>query len=1008
MTYSFPEIKQFQGLALQQNSFTVQDGYLEEASNAVVSKDNILSKRRGFYNYYTPNAHFLNNIYKYQDRLVAIYNDQVAYYNDTGSSPNETGSQQLLTGQTISVLYPRVSRSLEVSENFYFTTDTGPLKLTAYNSAISASGAPQGLDLLARFISGQQASWLSGGNIVGYRVVFGYRDNNSNLILGAPSDIATISNALITGSTATVTGTGPYTITITQTAHGLTTGMYLTFSNAAGFTTPANANGLYQITVLTANTFSYQVPNSPAGSGTISYAYAMPVRLEFSVPSDISTSLTWFYQIYRSSQQQISVGIFSDFKLLQESNLSASEISAKVVFFTDDLDDILLGAELYTNENSREGELQANFRPPLSVDVAAYKGYAVYANCTSRQLLSLSVVDPTAMVSGDYVEVKVDLVVRRYVARTGVGNRTVRGVCTSSSGLLITYALHGLLNGDKIYIANVTGGTLTQGFYYVINSTANTFQISLTSGGSAIAYNAETSLDFQGVDNGTYPIFYLSQSTTASVRLRDTAQGLVKAIDRDTSSLIYAQYISGITDIPGRIRLQAKGFVAPIYLRTNTLAAGTAFSPTLPDSFASGPQVFSTNDNLPNCVYISKFNEPEAVPLVNFIPIGSKNKAIIRVHALRDSLIILKEDGAFRLTGDNINNFTATLLDGTVQIVASSSSDVLNNQVVFLSNQGICLATESSVQVISRTIEDVIQPILGQADLSGQTSGVAYESERLYILTTTSPNDTTASVVYVYNFLTNAWTTWDNLFIQGVVGPADTLYLIDVFNNIVKERKKQTKLDYTGQNFSVVVSSLSGDLMSASLTLPAGVIPSKGDIVVKNKVINRIEDNPVLVTGDTYLVEFGDAVNLINGDSVTLYSQYKMRLRFAPFHAGLIGRMKAFSQMQIHMRENSISRMTITFQGDSLGISEVTDWRSQQTTQGWGLFPWGYESWGQTETINLTQGTRPAPIIRTYVPLLQSRVSFIQPVLEHAEAGEQVGIQALSYAVRAYGERVSR
>jgi hypothetical protein len=1006
--YQFPEIKNFQGLFLQQNSFTVPDGYLEEAANAVVSKDGILTKRRGYYQYYDPNSGTLNKLFNYQNKLLASYENAMAYYTDTGSSPNETGTQTTLTGETVAITSPRVSRGLQANENLYFTTDNGPLKLTAYNSTISPTGAPPGLDLSAKFINGAQATWFEGGNIVGYRVVFGYKDANANLILGAPSDIATIVNTQVTGVSATVSGGGPYTITVSSTAHGLSSGQYLNFTNAAGFTTSANADGIYQITVLSANSFSYSVVNNPTGSGTLDYCYAMPVRLEFSVPSEVTTALPWFYQIYRSSQQEESVGIFSDFKLLDEQNLTSAEISAKVVFFTDDLDDVLLGAELYTNENSREGELQANYRPPLCNDVALYKGYSIYANCTSRQLIALSVVDPTSMVNNDYIEFKISATTRRYVARTGVGNRTVRGTCSSSSGLLITYVSHGLVNGDTIYIANIVGGTLTAGTYYVISATTNDFKISLSSGGSAISYNGETSLDFEGVTNGTYYIFYLSESTTASVRLRDTAQAIVKAVNRDPQSLIYGQYVSGINDVPGKMRFQAKGFGAAIYIRANTTTAGQAFSPNLPGSFSVGTQVYSTNDTLPNAIFISKFNEPEAVPLVNFLTVGSKNKPIIRIHALRDSLIVLKEDGAFTMTGDNINNFSITLLDGTVSIVAASSSDVLNNQVVFLSNQGVCLVTESSVQIISRTIEDVIQPILGQPNLSMETSGVSYESERLYMLTTTTPNDPTASQVYVYNFLTNAWTTWDTLFSQGVIGPNDVLYMINVFNSIDKERKKQTKIDYTGQNFTVTISNLSLDLTSCDITLPSGVVPEIGDIIVKDNVINRIDSVPVFLTGDTYSVEFLLPSNLENSDSVDLYSKITTSLRFAPFHAGLVGRMKLFSQMQIHLRENSISKMLITFRGDTYGTSEETNWRSLLINQGWGYFPWGYEAWGQTETINLTQGTRPAPMIRTYIPKLQARVTFIQPMLEHAEAAEPMNIQSLSYAVRAYGERVSR
>ncbi len=1008
MPYSYPEVRSFLGLSLQQNSFSLPDGYMEEASNAIVSKDGIISKINGKYSYYVPVAGVLNRLFNYQDKLLATYENAIDYYSNTGSSPNETGVQHALTGETVAITGGRVSRSLQANQNFYFTTNNGILKLTSYNSAISKSGAPQGLDLIASLIVGSQSTWFTAGDIVGYRVLFGYTDANGNLILGAPSDIATITNSLVDGASAAVSGGGPFTITVTSTAHGLTSGMYLNFTGAASFGTPANAEGVYQITVLSSSTFSYSVVSTPTGTGTVDYSYAMPVQLEFSVPSEVTTALPWFYQVYRSSQQQADVGIFSDFKLLDQQMLTSGQISAKVAFFTDDFEDILLGAELYTNENSREGELQANFRAPLAEDMTLYKGYAIYGNCTTRQIINLAVIDPTVMTAGDYVEFKIAAVTRRYVAQSGVANQTVRGVVTSSSGLLITYASHGLTNAETVYIANVTGGSLASGTYYVVSATTNNFKISLTSGGAAIAYASETSLDFQGVTNGTYPIFYLSASADAAVRLRDTAESLVKAVNRDPSSLIYGQYASGLTDVPGKMLFQAKGFGDPIYIRANTVTAGGAFSPVLPASFSVGTQVYSTNDDQPNYIYVSKFGEPEAVPLVNFIPIGSKNKPIVRIHALRDSIIILKEDGAFRLTGDNIGNFSVTLLDGTVLIAASSSSDVLNNQVVFLSNQGVCLVTESSVQIISRTIEDLIQPILGQPTLASVTGGYAYETARLYIMTTATPNDPTASQVYLYNFLTNSWTTGTFLFSQGVIGPEDVSYQINVFGEIEKERKKQTKLDYTGQNYAVTIAALSTDLKSCQVTMPSGIVPEFGDVIVKSNVINRIDNDPSLISGDTYSVTFQLASNLANSDSVILYSQITTNIRFAPFHAGLVGRMKQYSQMQIHLRDNSVSRMEISFRGDTYGSSEVTDWETLLINAGWGQFPWGFEPWGQTETIDLTQGTRPAPMIRTLVPKFQARNTFLQPILKHTQAAEQMNIQSLSYAVRAYGERVSR
>lgn len=1010
MAYSYPELKRFMGLFLQSNSFTVPDGALEVAENIVISKDGIITKKPGNYLYFTPSSGTLNKLYTYQNKLIAIYNNKISYFTDTGASPNETGSETALGGETVASSAPAVARALQSNANFYFTTDNGPYKLSSYSSAVAKSGAPPGLDISARFNASSSSAWLRAGYIVGYRVIFGYRDSNDNLILGAPSDITTITNSEVSLSGASVATAAGTTVTVTSPAHGLTSGQWLQVYDVLGFTTPANAVGTFQITVTGANTFTYVTGVAPGGgpATALKYAYAMPIDLEFSVPSEVTSAQSWFYQVYRSSQQQASVGIFSDFKLLEEFSLSASELSSRVVFFTDDYDDILLGAELYTNENSREGELAANHKPPKCLDLALFKNYAIYANCTSRQLLSLALIDTTVIAAGDFVELKTDATTRRYVAAAGVGNLTTQAQMSNAAGdLLLTVTAHGFSNGWQVYVGQVSGGSLVAGSYYVVSSAANTFKISATPGGPAITFGGETSSSVQAVTNGTYPVFYLSQSVSAAVRLQETAQALVKAINRDQSATVYAQYASTPSQVPGKMVFQAKGFGGAIYARANTSAVGAAFSPVLPQSFASGNQVFSRGDSLPHVLYVSKLNEPEAVPLVNFLTVGAKNKAIVRIHALRDSLIILKEDGVFRMTGDSPTNFTVTLLDSTVQIVAPSSSDVLNNQVAFLSNQGVCLVTESAVQIISRTIEDVIQPILGQANLAAETSAVAYESARSFLLTTTSPNSNVATQTYVYNLLTDQWTSWTDIYRQAVVGPGDTLYAIDAANNILKERKKQTRLDFCGQNFSATISTVSLDGKSSRLTLPLGTLASEGDIVVKNDVINTIASASFVSSG-VYDVSFERVTNLSNGDTVTFYKGYRSTIKLAPFHAGLVGRMKVFTQMQLHAKDFGASKLKLQFGGDTVGGSEEVTWQAIIDSLGWGFFPWGFAAFGQAAATSLTVGTQPAPIVRVYVPKFAARTTFIQPIIVHDNAAEPLNFQSLSFAVRAYGERVSR
>ncbi len=567
------------------------------------------------------------------------------------------------------------------------------------------------------------------------------------------------------------------------------------------------------------------------------------------------------------------------------------------------------------------------------------------------------------------------------------------------------YTAHGFSNGYKIYINEITGGTLTPGFYFVVSAAANNFQISLTSGGTAVNYNGETELYFEGVTDGTNPIFgFDATSISVATQIANTAKDIVRAVNRDGASLVYANYVSGIEDAPGKMVFSAKDFTGIIYLRASSTATGQAFSPALPDTFST---VFSRNSARINSVYFSKVEEPEAVPLLNSLKVGAKNKAILRILALRDSIIVLKEDGVFKITGDSPANFSSIPLDTTIIVAAADSAALLNNQVYFLGNQGICIASDSAVQIVSRRIEDLIEPIIGATNIVSQTSALGYESDRTYRCSTIGENQTTRTITYAHNTINDTWTDSDILFIAGAIGPSNILYLISTDNKIMKERKTGTRLDFTGQNFSTVVVSVSADLMSAVITTAA--TPEVGDILVLNGVICRIRT--VAAAGGNWTVTFPKVVNFAASATPILYKRIVSEVDMAPFHAGEVGRMKQYSEMQIHSRTDNLTRLRISFITEYFGGSEETIWTESESigaSGGWGNEPWGFFPWGEDDGIDILSETSPAPIVRIWVPSFAQRATYVKTVMVHEEAGESMDIQAQTWAIRPYQQRVSK
>lgn len=987
MPYNHVEIRKFLGLYLDQNSFSVPDGALEQALNCVIAKDGVIEKRRGYTTFFTPSSGTLNSTHVYQDKLLCAYGTKLAYY-------NEAGTETTLSGVTVSVTGTRTARSVQTNNNFYLTTDNGPLKLEAYNGSIYQAGIPPALDIRGKFA--QANGPINGDTQVAYRVVFLRRDGNTNVVVGAPSDFLVLINRKAT-SQAFALVSNVVTVT-TSTPHNLLTGMTVTVSNPSA-TVTANT---YVITVTGASSFTFAFTAANA-TGTLDWSATRNSIIEFSLPSEITVAGAYSWQLYRSSQSPDSLTVPSvDFKLVTEATIGSSDITAGMVFYTDSLLDLFVASaqELYTNPNSQQGELQAATRPPLCDDVCLFKNQLLYAATTSRPILFLNLTSSSVISSGDYYEIQVGSTTRRYVARTGMANYTVPGESVSvvTTTVTVTVTGHGLSTGDVVLVSNVTG-TLTAGQKTITVTGANTFTFACTNGQTC------TALDVQGLTNGTYPIFQLvPPGTSVSAGIDSTARGLVKAINRDASSPVYARYISGVTDVPGKMFLQGKGFAGPVLVRASATTPGSAFSPVLPTSFGS---VSSTQDVLPNTVYVSKVGEPEAVPLTNSIPVGSRGKRILRIFALKDSVLVLKEDGVFRIDGDRFQNMAVTIVDATVFCQVANSAAYLNNEVYFLSNQGVVSATNASTRIVSKTIEDPLSAILGYSQLATVTAAASYESERLYLLTTLQPNTTSASVVYAYNAMNNTWTTWDTYFTSAIVGPSNTFYMISTANKIMQERKSQSRLDYAGASHAISAVSVSSDLTTAVMSSPT-YTPQSGDIVVSGSVINRIVTS--VSSGANYTVTFAGPTNLAAAGSYTIYEGYQSVIKLAPYHAGTTSRKKQFAQMQIHTRDNSLTTLQVVFATDSFGSSEVMNWTASSVASGlgWGQLPWGFFAWGLSSGLNLNYQTTPAPIVRGYVPLFAQRTTFIQPILTHTAAGEIMNIQSLGFAVRGYGERDSK
>lgn len=731
------------------------------------------------------------------------------------------------TGVPVSVTVNGVvdARNAFANKNAYFTTDNGLLKLEREDLPVLEAGMPPGLDLegfLTTSSTGLHTGPFLPNSQIGYRILFGRTDANNNFIVGAPSQFLYLRNTLLTNKTCTYAMGPPIVVTITSVAHGLTAadvtagvGIYIYDAVTTGTAIPDGTRfPLYGVT----DVDNFTINLTAAGfTGTTnmtstSYGLATTPQLYFTIPSEI-LSTQYVYRIFRTSQSADQDTLPPvDFKLVDEQNLTTTQVANRFVSYLDETDDILVegNTELYTNP-TQEGELQANARPPRAKDVTTFKNHMFYANVTQYRSLFLNIVAPTNITSGDTITIGTQ--VYKFLGNGSnqpFGNETVIAAAVRAANVItVTWTNHGFATGDVVLVSSSATLAATNGFKTITVTGANTFTFADTGAAVAGTVTIEGAYDSTGR-------FFVKRTITATnatlaESIAETAKFLVKAINRNTNSTVYAQYISGPTDIPGRIYLIAKDVNATSYsVIASTTTTGEAFSPTLP---TSGTTVSDTQESSPGQLYVSKFSEPEGVPIVNFFNVGSAAAEIFRIVALRDSVIISKADGIFRLNGDTVTNFTIVTLDNTVFCKASDSVGLLNNSVYMLSNQGVVQITDSGVRIVSRPIEPLLAAIISNPSLVAATSATTYESERLYLLSTIIPNSvgTIPTVTYCYNYLTDSWSTWNDaevFFSTGLLSSLDDKeYLVQAANKniIYKERKEQNRIDYSGQEYCIPV-----------------------------------------------------------------------------------------------------------------------------------------------------------------------------------------------------------
>ncbi len=334
----------------------------------------------------------------------------------------------------------------------------------------------------------------------------------------------------------------------------------------------------------------------------------------------------------------------------------------------------------------------------------------------------------------------------------------------------------------------------------------------------------------------------LSNLSTVGQRVDAVARSLIRIINRQSSESVYGFYLSGPDDVPGKILLEARTLSTPQFtVISNNSFTGGLFSPNITTIQTSN------NEVSPNRMYYSKVQQPEAVPILNYVDIGTKDSPIRRVIHLRDSLFVLKDEGIYRIVADVVPNITVSLFDNSLRIIASDSAAVINNQIYMLSTQGVVRVGDTGVGIVSRPIEDSIIKASTVTNTSTATFGVGYQIDRAYLLFVPTLNsDVQATQCFRFNVLTNTWSRFPIGKTCGVVNDGDNkLYLgASDTNYIEKERKDHNRYDHADRDYSITLSV--GSISNNTVHFPTLVNVAVGDALVQTQYLNYFDFNRLL------------------------------------------------------------------------------------------------------------------------------------------------------------------
>lgn len=572
---------QIKGLYTSPNNLSgVPQGALEVADNIVINSKNVADSRRGQTQYGSPltvGSGQVNKLFNYASSLITSYDDKLAYDSGNGIWVDYSGTY-LDPAENYKI------RSLEALRNFYFTTNAGVFKLDSLTGTPRKAGVVRALGGTAQLTG--SSGFLVNDSAVAYRMIWGYRDANNNLILGAPSQRLVVSN--------TTGGSRDVELTFTIPA-SITTEYFYQIYRSQGTATAADEptdelqlvlQGNPTSAEITAKSFTVTDQTPYSLMRTTLYTSPSQEGIEnandeppFALDMDIFKGSAFYANIRQ--KQRLTIALIS----VDSPSLGYVEETGDTTNASDSITGLETNASLVVQDLT------------YTAVATGFDGNDISLAYTGGGTAGAEVVT----VNGNAISVQI---------QSGVSTATQIETAINASGpatVLVSVAVSGTGSDPQVTAAAqfLTGGhdttRLRVGMRVIgsgipngttIESIDNDDEITISANATATA--SGVSLEFQdrftigevnywagSTQDVATNTFLVDNSGTPGQNINNTAVNLIQIINTSASNTeLYGYYISGVEDLPGQILFEERSIGGEEFFATST--AGSSFSPTLP------------------------------------------------------------------------------------------------------------------------------------------------------------------------------------------------------------------------------------------------------------------------------------------------------------------------------------------------------------------------------------------------------------------------------------------